>query len=211
MCAGKSPRCELVSFLQAAARRTARLAVKETAFRCLEQQTIRIVTLRGNVRVKAFVVELRSQYVRVSDDVAVLKVRLIPALMKIRCRRLRGESVQAKKIELLRVHRKRGRGGLLRCNDEVQLRVGIKTLQCCIALQRWKAVDGGADVAILERLCDGDAPFHNWTRERHPRCSRAYASDGSVAVAQPWHEVLEREMEFVVVACFRSDGGNCSG
>src|SRR5262249_23051013 len=188
----------------------ARLAVKETAFRCFEQQVIGIVILRGNVRVKAFVAELRSQYVRVSDDVAVLKVRLIPALMKIRCRRLWGESVQAKKIELLRVYCKRGRRGLLRRNDEVQLRVGIETLQFCIALQRWKAVYGRSNKAILKRLRHGDAPFYNWTRERHARRSRAYASDGAVSVTQPWHEVLEGEMEFVVVAGFGGDGGNCS-
>src|SRR6266478_7478644 len=123
------PRRQLISFLQAGAGSSTRLPIEETAFGGLQQQTIRIVALRSDVGVKALIAELRIQQACLADGVMILRVDLLPALMKIRRRRLRRKGAKPEVVQLLRIHCNRNRSCLLRTENKVDLRIGIETFE----------------------------------------------------------------------------------
>src|SRR5258705_9416069 len=177
---GEVPGRKLIVFLPAGTGGATRLPIEETAFGSFEQQTIRIVALRSDVSVKALVAELRIQQASLADDKMMLNVDLIAALMKIRRRRLRRKGVKDEEVELLRIDRKRNRSRLLRSEDEVELRVGIETLEFRITRQRWKAVHRRTHKAVFKGLGNGDAILHDRPGERHAWCGGANANDHSV-------------------------------
>src|SRR5260370_8652764 len=110
--------------------------------------------------------------------------------MKIRRRRLRREGVQAKEIELMRVYRNRCRSCLLRCDDEIELCVGVETLEFRIPLQRWKAVHRCSDKAVLKGLRNSDTSFHERTGERHPCRGRPDTPDRPMPFPQARAELV---------------------
>src|SRR5260221_7093092 len=141
----------------------------------------------------------------------ILRVELIAALMKIRRRRLGRKGVKPQVVQPLWIERKRNCRSLFRAEHEVELSIGIETLEFRVTLRWWKAVHRRPHVAVLERLCYGDAVFHDRTGESRPRRRGPEAHDASVAIPQPRHEVLDREMKFVVVTGLSGNGGNRSG
>src|SRR5260370_7352074 len=105
------------------------MPIEETAFSGLQKQTVRIVALRSDVGVKALVAELRIQQARLADDVMILRVDLLPALMKIRRRRLRCKGAKPEVVKLLRIHCNRNRTCLLPTETKFTLRIGIGTFE----------------------------------------------------------------------------------
>src|SRR5260370_9469949 len=105
-------------FLEAGEGSSTLLPIEETAFGGLQQQTVRIVALRGDVGVKALVAELRIQQARLGDGVMILRVDLLPALMKIRRRRLRLKGAKPEEVQLFRIHCNRNRSCLLRTDTK---------------------------------------------------------------------------------------------
>jgi hypothetical protein len=145
------------------------LAIEEPAFRGFQLYTIRIVTLCRHVRVKAFRAKLRSQDATCADQVAVLCVDLIAALVKIRRRFLGVKRVQAEVIEFLRIEGYGCVGGVSRTDGEVELRVGIEAFEFGIPLKRRKTVYRRFHKSIFERLRHGDFVAQEWPGERCPR------------------------------------------
>ena len=80
-----------------------RLPIEKTAFGGFEHQMVWIVTLCGDVGVKSLVAELRTQHAFLADEIMMLRVDLITALMKIRRRRLRRKGAKAEVVQLLRI------------------------------------------------------------------------------------------------------------
>src|SRR5271165_2867939 len=109
----KSPWGKLIVLLPTDAVSAPGLAVEETAFRSFQKQTIWVVALRRDVCIKTFIAELRTQQASLADQVAMLNIDLIAALMKIRRRLQSREGVQAEIIEFLWIECNGDGSGLL--------------------------------------------------------------------------------------------------
>src|SRR6266446_2323640 len=131
--------------------------------------------------------------------------------MKIWSRLLRRKGVESQEVELLWIHRNRSRGGLLRTQNEVELRIRIEALQFCVARLRRKAIHWRLHKAIFEGLCNCDAFLDDRAGECHPWRGRADAHYGAVAISHSRYHVLNREVSLVVVTGLRSDRGNRAG
>src|SRR5271166_3929414 len=144
-------RARLVDFLPLHSIGVPILAVEESAFGRFDQQAIWILTVGKDVGIKALVGQLRSEQSARIRNVAMLRRKLISALMEVWGGGLRGKSIQSEVVKLLGENGEGHRCRLGFINLEIQLAEGVEALELHVALKRRKAFDGCANEAVFKR------------------------------------------------------------
>ncbi len=198
-------RSKLVALLPFQPPCPARLAIEVSSLRSFDKELVGVVALCADVRIVGLVTELRFQRTLVSGQVPVLRVNLVPALMKVCRRRLRRECIQAHVPELLGKHSERDCRCLRRTYLQIALGVRVHALQRRISLERRKTVNWSAHKAILERLRERQLVSNKRPRKCSPRSSSADANNAAVPVSQAREDILDRIVVFFIISCFCLD------
>src|SRR5215471_20085222 len=99
-------RSKLIAFLPFHARSSPRLRAEKSALGSVWQQPKRFIVVCGHVGVEFLVADLRNQSGLLADEITMLCIYLMTALMKVWCGRLGQECIQPKVIKFLRIESK---------------------------------------------------------------------------------------------------------
>ena len=114
--------------------------------------------------------------------------------MKIGRRRLRRKSIEAHVLQLLRIDRQGHRRRLLGTQVQIDLCIGIETLEGCVPLQRREAVHRRSQKAVLKGLSERDAIPDDRAGKRHSRRRGSDTDDVTAAIPPARNNILNREM-----------------
>src|SRR5271170_4448343 len=113
----------------------------------------------------------------------MLRGDLLSTLVQVWSRGLWCEGIQSEVVELLRENRDRQGCRLSFIDHQIQLSERIEALELRVALQRRQTLNRRADVAVFERLREGQSIFYERPGNRGPRSESLDTDYVTIAVS----------------------------